>query len=678
MTVKFSCSDPAVHTLIAFSGAMLLPYGFHNVLLSMVTFVIGVGGFFYLLGKNNRQVGRVIRVVCILLAAALIWLKHGSLTGLDAAVDILIAAFYLKMLEIRRRQDMWLLVYVGFVVLGAALLLHQGIGWALLALIGFILLVNMMIRLSAPTDAADNHSSKQAVGLVVFSIPLMLLAFLIVPRLDPFWSLPSFDHKTKTGISGRMAPGSFDELVESEALAFRVRFEGKAPEKFYWRVVVMEDFDGVEWKPSITRDDVKKQDGFPQYTYSVLQEPSGYPWLVTLGPVWDASEGYGVQQALLRVNKPIDQRFQYQVVSQGDDYWLQRLTQQQRQRNLHIPEGSNPRIRAYGKQLRQSLSSDQSYVLALLTQIHQSPFFYSHSPPEIGKHGADDFWFGTKEGLCEHYAQAFTLLLRAAGIPARVVTGYYGGDKNEEGGFYSIREKHAHAWVEAQLDGKPFWKRLDPTFAVSPERNKVLKQQSTDDKPLFISGSLGYWQTLDQSIERITFWWQTKVVQFDNRLQKQVLSSWLGGFAYWKILALIVGLLGSMAILALFKSSRQVEKDPVNKPQENIFSEGALYQRLVMSLQLISPQIKLSNSPKSNLDAVENVFVDRFAANYLVHRVRIADALESYHGYHFSPSQFTCMPYNVKALLRRAILSSYYLRFILFFRHLRKVAHETR
>ncbi|MDH3719089.1 MAG: DUF3488 and transglutaminase-like domain-containing protein, partial [Planctomycetota bacterium] len=301
---------------------------------------------------------------------------------------------------------------------------------------------------------------------------------IFFPRLaSPFWSVPMDTGTGTTGISDSMSPGDISSLSQSDAVAFRVKFDDRipAPRERYWRGLVLTMFNGRSW----TQDDAFEGPGVHEQisgegrpiAYQVTLEPTRQRWVFALDMPWTWTlDGafMGRQQQLARL-RPVDQRVAYDVVSYPDYRTTVNLTDYARRWYLRVPMDSNERTRALAVQMRADAGSDTDFVNAVLRKFNQEEYFYTLEPPPLGSNSVDRFLFETRRGFCEHYASAFAVMMRSAGVPARVVVGYQGGEMNPMAGHMIVRQSDAHAWTEVWLNGRG-WYRVDPTAAVAPER----------------------------------------------------------------------------------------------------------------------------------------------------------------------------------------------------------------
>lgn len=425
--------------------------------------------------------GMPTRTLLTLLALSAVVLSYGTVFGRDAGAALLAIMLGLKLLEVRHFRDGVVVLFLGYFLAVAMVLFSQE-----LYVIGFLAIALLLIT-AALIDL--NHASRAAPAaplslilrrsgaLLLQAVPLMLVMFLLFPRIPgPLWSLPEDAYGSSTGLSDSMSPGSISELGRSDTVAFRVSFDDAvpAPEQLYWRGPVFWYTDGSNWSTGPRQGEpgrIELPDIVPQgspVSYNITLEPHNRRWLFALEmPYAIPGDSSHTEDLLLLADKPVRQLTRYQVTSYPD-YVTTMLDPGARERALQLPP-ANPRALALGKAWRAELRSDRAVVERALEHFRVEPFHYTLTPPLLGDDPVDDFLFGTRRGFCEHYAAAFTLLMRAAGIPTRVVTGYQGGELNPLGDYLIVRQRDAHAWAEVWLADRG-WVRIDPTAAVAPHR----------------------------------------------------------------------------------------------------------------------------------------------------------------------------------------------------------------
>lgn len=410
-----------------------------------------------------------------LLAGGGVALQYGTILGRDAGVALLAAMLALKLLESRRIRDGVVLLMLGYFLVLSNLLYTQSMLTILYVLLSVSALILAQMYLPPQHAQLSGRRAMALCGRIVLqSMPLMLVLFILFPRIPgPLWGLPRDAHSGLTGLSDEMTPGDIGELILSQKIAFRVRFNGAVPppSQLYWRGPVMPRFDGRSWStfPERRGDRLQYQFEGNRVSYSVILEPHGRRWLYALDLPASIPEDAAITASFqLRRRRSVTEVIRYEMVSYPQ-YNTGGLSPGMRHLNLRLPQDGNPRARELAAELFADYPDPAERVNAALRMFRDEPFHYTLSPPVLGRDSVDEFLFDTREGFCEHYASSFTFLMRAAQVPARVVTGYQGGEMNELGDYFMVRQSDAHAWSEVWLEGQG-WVRVDPTNAVAPER----------------------------------------------------------------------------------------------------------------------------------------------------------------------------------------------------------------
>ena len=402
------------------------------------------------------------------------------ISGVGPGSALLAVMAALKLLETRERRDQFVLLFISIFLIMSSLLREQYL-WSLPYLIaGLLVTMTAWLQMSMVRGGGIKLAFSTSARLVAYATPLMLAMWILFPRIaTPFWAVPIDTSSGVTGLSDRMSPGDISSLSQSDAVAFRVYFEGAAPQpqQRYFRGLVLHYFNGRAWRgnepiPMGTRDSWPIEYRGDPIRYKVSMEATRQHWVFALDlPYeWSLERTFmGNQQQLARA-QPIDQRVEYDAVSYPEFRINVEMNSFTRSRYLRLPDDSNPRTRELAQQIRNAEGDDQSVIDAIMRRFNQEDYFYTLEPPPLGSNSVDEFVFDTRRGFCEHYASAFAVLMRAAGIPSRVVLGYQGGELNPLGDDYMIvRQSDAHAWTEVWLEGQG-WTRVDPTSAVAPER----------------------------------------------------------------------------------------------------------------------------------------------------------------------------------------------------------------
>ncbi|MES2606101.1 MAG: DUF3488 and transglutaminase-like domain-containing protein [Pseudomonadota bacterium] len=379
-----------------------------------------------------------------------------------------------------------------------------------------------------------------------------------------------------TGLSENMSPGDIGDLARSAEVAFRVKFNGDAPDysELYWRALTLDEFNGREWRRGFQVAEPQNLGPNPNRTgdwftaiefkgrpvdYNVILEPTYRTWIYTLQMPQIRDDRMTMRRDYqVDSRRPVTQRYTYDVRSYLD-YSVDTESEGPggRSRLRFIPQQGNARARQFAVDLRASVNSDEEFMNAVLANFREQDFFYTLSPPQLGENTVDEFLFDTRQGFCEHYASSFTFLMRAAGIPARVVTGYMGGEFNPYDSTLTVRQYDAHAWSEIWIKGKG-WLRVDPTAAVAPERiqqgsNSTLQQEEEfmEDEVFTLirfRDSL-FLNDLRLRLELIDYAWNRFVLNYDQDMQFQLFNSLFGSVTRWKI---ILSILGFMAVVMAF------------------------------------------------------------------------------------------------------------------------------
>jgi len=491
-------------------------------------------------------------------AALAVRASFGYLVGRDPSVAFLYVLVAIKYLEARSPRDGTLLVCLACFLSVTPFLYSQSLLAALAALPAVLMVgVSLDVLTGDPRAVsrtfAWRSATRRSAVMMLQGLPVALLLFFVFPRLaTPLWGLPS-DHGAKSGLSDSMSPGQISELSLSDAVAFRVDFEGPVPRpaQRYWRGPVFSQFNGRTWSlgHGAMRGDFPPNNA-PSISYTVMLEPNNRPWLFALdlpaalptlaaGSI-PANSGLPIltrdQQLLLRT--PVTQPLRYTQRSALRSAYPA-LHDDARQ-NLGIGIG-NARTLEFAEELRAQYPDDTAYIRAVLAKFNREEFVYTLAPPYMDRDPVDMFLFDSRRGFCEHYASAFVLLLRAAGIPARVVTGYQGGMMNPRGDYMIVRQSDAHAWAEAMIGDR--WQRFDPTAAVAPSRiEKGLggALPASDMVPFFARLDVTWLKTAQLAWDAFNHDWARNVVGFNRDRQRSLWRDWnLDQFAPWQIVVLI-------------------------------------------------------------------------------------------------------------------------------------------
>ncbi len=495
-------------------------------------------------GQNIDKIGALpkwLLIPLVLIGGVGVFAEYWTIVGRDAGLALLTVMTSFKFLESRTHRDMLILVFLCYFLIATHFLFSQSIFTAGLMLMTLIVITATLITLNQRDDGVSlRERLLRSTRLVVLCIPLMLILFVLVPRIPgPLWGLTSEQRGGITGLSDNMSPGKISNLIRSNEVAFRVEFEGEVPaqNRLYWRGPVMPAFNGYRWSqvPRKPLDSLTLTAFSEPVEYTVTLEPNGEQWLLALDlPTRLIRDSFMTADFQLIHKREINDLLRYTMESRlsfqaGLDESFAYLAL-----NLEYPEDTNPRTIELGRSLAERYREPTDIINHVLGMYREQEFVYTLNPPPLNGDIVDQFLFSSRRGFCEHYAGSFALLMRAAGIPARIVTGYQGGEFNRVGNYLIVRQSDAHAWTEVWLRERG-WVRVDPTAAVSPSRI----EQGLDDalfgeesgfriqnrNPLF--GNLLYsWDNLQHG-------WNDWVLNYDQRRQMNFLRQLNIGIENW-------------------------------------------------------------------------------------------------------------------------------------------------
>lgn len=517
---------------------------------------------------------------------------QGPISG--AALTLLGLLIPLKMLELRSQRDLFALFFLGFFGIVANFLFVQSILVAALMLAAFMGLITVLVCAQMPLTTPNplRAAAKTAGQLLLWGLPIIVVLYLVFPRFAPLWGIPSTQNAAKTGLSESMNVGSMASLAQDQSVALRVRFINGAlaskQEALYFRGPVLSRLEGNRWlSDSAAPANFNAPAGSvlnplqgqgSALDYEVLLQPNEQHWLLALDgtqapPQIDESI-YMTQSAVWQTWRPIRSAKRYSA-SRDETYRnAQNASAQQMQRYLQLPANSNPRTQAWAQQLRaqflgaspasapaQEAPERQRLLIAhVLQTLRDDGYHYTLEPGVYGANAADEFWFDRKAGFCEHIASAFAIAMRAAGIPARIVTGYQGGEATAlDKEVITVRQSDAHAWTEVWLEGTG-WLRIDPTAAIAPERISLSRSQAFEQGGLAANGrtptGAAWLWGVRSAMEAIDYRWAQWVVNY-NRTEQASLLSQLGleRLDWPQILWLALALLG-VTTLAYYGAAR--------------------------------------------------------------------------------------------------------------------------
>ncbi|QYF94053.1 DUF3488 and transglutaminase-like domain-containing protein [Massilia sp. PAMC28688] len=530
--------------------------------------------------RGTRMPPTLLLLPLAIAAMGGILLTFKTLLGREAGVAMVVLLVTFKLLEMHARRDLFVVIYLCFFVLLTNFFYSQSIGMGAMmcAAVVALLTAQLSFQYSGAVPPLLRRLGLAARTLAL-AAPLAVALFLLFPRVQgPLWGMPGDAGAGRTGLSNSMAPGNIASLAESSEIAFRVKFQGQRPaqSQLYWRGVVLSEFDGRTWTQPPRRDwrataDTLVTHGQP-VNYQVTLEPHREQWLFALDmptarPRMPNMGSWMTGSMELRAGIGIERRVRYDAQSHPSYTLDGGATLPRRERWLALPGGFNPVATSAGLQLR-SEPDPAKRVNAVLAMFRRDGFSYTMQPPLLAANTVDDFLYRTKAGFCEHYASAFVFLMRAAGVPARVVTGYQGGEHNPVDDFVTVRQSDAHAWAEVWL-GQRGWVRVDPTAAIAPERIERNLQQALPDQydlpgmeGMISLGERNPWLArLRFQLSAFSNGWDQWVLSYDQQRRSSVLEGVKDALGNWRTAGAIAAL--CLLLAAAGALQRRRRQDPV-------------------------------------------------------------------------------------------------------------------
>ena len=515
--------------------------------------------------------GRLVKILLIFIAITALTLTFNRLYGLEPMASMLILAYGLKLLEIRHRRDALVVVYLSYFVAAVYALFEQTLLAGLYLLLAYCLITASLAGVHQTAGVRDGlRPLKKASVLLLQSLPLMVIFFIIMPRLGSFWSVPA-PNTAVTGMSDSLSIGDITDLGTSSKTAFRASFSGEIPprEELYWRGLTFSRFDGETWRPvswgfrggmvqwhgsSVGWWDEDITVAGEPYSYEVILERQNGQWLFSLMGSRTLTPETGVTRTQTLVSMtPVTRRFQYRAETWPSvRFQAGGLSDARREIELSLPEAGNPQTRSMARQWATEASHTTDLIGRVL-DFYRQGFTYTLRPPALGDDAIDEFLFTSRQGFCEHFASSFVFFMRAAGVPARLVVGYQGGEVHPEEGFLTIRQYDAHAWAEVWLEGQG-WLRVDPTAVVAPDRISMgLISMMT--APVVLSEStvnldkyrdVAWLNELRLYLDSLDYAWGRWVLGYQN-VQSTFLYRLLGGLDIQRIIVFVFA--GSLVAL---------------------------------------------------------------------------------------------------------------------------------
>jgi transglutaminase-like putative cysteine protease len=434
----------------------------------------------------------------LVVSVAATFATHRTLLGRDAGVTMIVLLLALKTLELRARRDAFVIFFLGFFTMLTNFFFSQSLLTAAAMLVALLGLLTALVNAHMPVGRPPLAQAARTAGwMTLLGAPIMAVLFVLFPRLAPLWGIPSDAMSGRSGLSASMQVGNIASLALDGTIAMRVKFEGAPPPQsdLYFRGPVLSVFDGREWRPLQSRPGSRFSPAVPGLAqldvlgepvrYEVTLEPNNRPWILVLDAAAKAPSADGWLMTMTSelqwvANRPVTDLLRYSAESHPSfRHGPRDSAAAVPPHYVELPSGFNPRTLALAAALRGdpriAAGGPPALVQAALERLRTGNYQYTLEPGVYGDHSADEFWFDRKLGFCEHIASAFVVLMRAMDIPARIVTGYQGGQRNDLDGFWVLRQSDAHAWTEVWLAGRG-WVRVDPTSAVAPGRTGAFQR----------------------------------------------------------------------------------------------------------------------------------------------------------------------------------------------------------
>jgi transglutaminase-like putative cysteine protease len=503
-------------------------------------------------------------VTLLLLAVAATFLTYRTVLGRDAGVTMIVVLLALKTLELRAKRDIFVIFFLGFFTMLTNFFFSQSLLTAAAMLLALLGLLTALVNAHMPVGRPPlSEAARTAAWMTLLGAPVMAVLFVLFPRFSPLWGTPGDAMAGRSGLSATMQVGNLASLALDESIAMRIKFEGPMPpqDQLYFRGPVLSNFDGREWRPlqprfgtgtgpAFTGASLLQVFGTP-VKYEVTLEPTNRPWLLVLDAAQKPPQAPGMETVMSSelvwlAGRSVTDLLRYKAESYTQFRHGPRSIASLPPEYLALPPESNPRTQQLAFQIRNDPAvvrgGPSVFVQAALLHLRTGGYRYTLDPGVYGNDTADEFWFDRKEGFCEHIASAFVILLRSAGIPARIVTGYQGGELNRVDGFWIVRQSDAHAWTEVWLSGQG-WVRVDPTSVVAPSRTGAL-QRLTAPQNVFAAAlgnvTPGLALNLRAAWEAINNAWNQRILNYTQSRQLNLLRDIGFSAPSWEDLAYVL------------------------------------------------------------------------------------------------------------------------------------------
>ena len=538
--------------------------------------------------KTRFVLPRWAKVVITVIAIAGIFFVFRKISGKDAGTSLIAAMYGLKILETNKKRDAILILNLGFFILVGGFLFAQSPIMAVYQFVPILAILYALSRLNqigGDKEKSFRNLLKSLTATLIIALPIMVMMFIFFPRLSgPLWRMPGATSAV-SGVGDSMSPGDVSNLQLFDKIAFRARFESNSPKpsNLYWRVIVLDEFDGLTWtrggaSPINSQQSAENLDDKIDYTISM--EPSRQNFLVTLDrAISSPKRTMLLEDRVVYSRYRVLDRTRYSMSSIPSLSLNQDgLSQFERARFTKIPKDGNLRSKNWAIQKRSEVESDFEYLQSILQHINQESFYYTLQPPILSQDIIDSFWLDYQRGFCEHYAAALVYLSRAAGIPARVVIGYQGGEKNPLSDYWIVRYANAHAWTEVWMEGQG-WVRVDPTAAIAPHRiESSLLSEYSQREGIFDSfdavdlGELSVFKQMEYWIDEMNNSWNEWIIDFNSERQRQLFTSFgFGGISNQQMIVIMfTGAFLFMGIFSFKHFHRQKQQDELATAYEKL------------------------------------------------------------------------------------------------------------
>lgn len=581
--------QPASFFLLLSLILLLLPHIQRlPITLTFLICTIIIWRIFYELGKIPLP-GKILRFILLLLSLVFLFQHYSTFIGREAGSALLLFLISLKLMELKNYRDQLVVLFLAYFLVVLTFLFSQSIYTSvyLFIILVTLLLTQILTHHQLPALQAWNTITthlKLAFKLIAHATPLTLLLFLLFPRVSgPLWGLPEDAFSAKTGIGDIMQPGEISHLSDNNSVAFRVNFENVVPKynDLYWRGPVLWHFDGKRWTAPKHENRAYLKNTLTETTtsktirYEITLEPHNKQWLFLLDIPRDfpISSNFSLER-LVTSRTIVKKLLRYQASSSLNTFIEKDYNWKLDNRYLNIPNFTAPRSRSLIAKLRKNNRTDQAIIKAVLEYFRNKEFYYSRSPPLLYEQPIDEFLFDTRKGFCEHYASTFTVLMRLAGIPARVVLGYQGGTLNPLSDYMIVRQSDAHAWTEVWLEDRG-WIRIDPTSVIPPHRienpTDIIQRQPGTKAAIKLLDKPWVFNAISQvrfAFDAINNRWNQWVVGYNQKKQASLFKNFGLPNISWDGLTLILAITTIITLMIISVNifrTRNDELDPLLK-----------------------------------------------------------------------------------------------------------------